>query len=337
MTSNEQSSPNQFPHSSTALAIDFSKLPCYLCHWSPPFRKDIFREPVLKTLQQRAASVRRPLTPDETIALAYYEARSVALGSWALPVGAMTLFHVCYYNKLKLTTFRYGAYGLFPTACIFAFEWILTTRGIAKDPRLTDFNADLGATRHGVQKSTSELWKDAKDARREEKAQGEEASSLAGRGGTKHAGDEWMVGEGDFGKAKHGAQAKLQEIRQQPVLSNSPQSNRTAAKGHDPSLSSRSHWSQEPFDGGSAWERIRRGAGLSASGKNEHWGTTDGRGTGEQRESSGSSGGDEFSFSSSEQERSYAQVEAQRDFDARVEKERQGGDFSEGSDGGGRR
>lgn len=116
----------------------------------------------------------------------------------------------------------------------------------------------------------------------------------------------------------------------------SPQSNRTAAEDHSSSSSTESDWSQEPSDGGSAWERIRRGAGLSASGKNEHRGTTNSRGTGEQREGSGSSGSDEFSFSSLEQERSYAQEEAQRDFDARVEKERQGGDFSEKSGRGGR-
>ena len=41
---------------------------------------------------------------------------------------------------------------------------------------------------------------------------------------------------------------------------------------------------------------------------------------------------DSFAFSASEGEKSYAKDEAQKAFDERVEKERQGGDFSGGRD-----
>lgn len=41
--------------------------------------------------------------------------------------------------------------------------------------------------------------------------------------------------------------------------------------------------------------------------------------------------GDSFTFSKTEEERNLAQIEAQKEFDARVEKERRGGDFSSGN------
>lgn len=100
--------------------------------------------------------------------------------------------------------------------------------------------------------------------------------------------DRMIVGA-DIGGAKRAAQIKLQEMRQKSVLGSSPQSDRTAAESQsigftdrdrDPSPSTDSDWSREPSDSGSAWERIRRGAGYPASGKNERRRTTSGRGTG---------------------------------------------------------
>lgn len=80
----------------------------------------------------------------------------------------------------------------------------------------------------------------------------------------------------------------------------------------DASPSTERDWSQEPSDGGSAWERIRRRAGLPALSKNQRreWWQ-------QQLEGSGRMSGDDFTFPSSEQERNYAQEEAQRVFDAR--------------------
>lgn len=84
--------------------------------------------------------------------------------------------------------------------------------------------------------------------------------------------------------------------------------------------------------GGSAWERIRH---QSASGSSSGSEPSLRRARGFRREQQeGSTTGDSFSFSSSEEERSYAKDEAQREFDERVEKERRGGDFS-GSGGSG--
>lgn len=248
-------------------------------------------------------------------------------------MGSLATHFLDHGRKALKKPLRVATSALLPTACIFLCSEFVPAWGVARDPRLTDFNADLRATLRG--KSFGELWKQYKEIMETRMAKSDGKRTLPDIDRTNDAGDKRMVGGADVGELKRGAHVKFQDTRQQPVPRSSPQSNRTAAEDHSSSSSAESDWSQDPSDGGSAWERIRRGAGLSASGKNEHWGTTDGRGTGKQRESSENSGGDDFSFSSSEQERSYAQEEAQRDFDARVEKERQGGDFSEESGGGG--
>ena len=51
----------------------------------------------------------------------------------------------------------------------------------------------------------------------------------------------------------------------------------------------------------------------------------------QQQQEEGSSTEDDFTFSASEQERSYAKEEAQQEFDERVERERRGGDFGTGA------
>ncbi|KAF2219241.1 hypothetical protein BDZ85DRAFT_285593 [Elsinoe ampelina] len=68
---------------------------------------------------------------------------------------------------------------------------------------------------------------------------------------------------------------------------------------------------------GGVWERLRREAATKGA-------------DGTQREQQqGSTVGDSFAFSRREEDRQLAQTEAQTDFDARVEKERQGGNFDE--------
>jgi len=80
---------------------------------------------------------------------------------------------------------------------------------------------------------------------------------------------------------------------------------------------------------GSAWEKIRRGQKPEPKQKTSGWSRLQNNTQKEQRE--GSTMGDSFTFSKTEEERSLAQMEAQKEFDARVEKERRGGDFSSGS------
>ncbi|KAM3074118.1 hypothetical protein ACMFMF_006141 [Clarireedia jacksonii] len=88
--------------------------------------------------------------------------------------------------------------------------------------------------------------------------------------------------------------------------------------------------SQSSSSGGSAWEKIRRGQKpVQKQNTSGGWSRLQDNTQKEQRE--GSTMGDSFTFSKTEEERSLAQVEAQKEFDARVERERRGGDFSSGN------
>jgi hypothetical protein len=84
---------------------------------------------------------------------------------------------------------------------------------------------------------------------------------------------------------------------------------------------------------GSAWDKLRRGekpppVPRQQSGQSP-WSKQQNETQKEQRE--GSALGDGFTFSKADEERSYAKDEAQKEFDARVERERRGGDFSAGN------
>lgn len=84
---------------------------------------------------------------------------------------------------------------------------------------------------------------------------------------------------------------------------------------------------------GSAWDRVRQGAGRGPAGRQ-----SDGRPQEPQRgwagvreQSQSPTASDDSAFSRETEERSLAREQAQKEFDARVEKERRGGDFSSGN------
>jgi len=83
--------------------------------------------------------------------------------------------------------------------------------------------------------------------------------------------------------------------------------------------------------GGTSWERLRQQAGQNPSpeGPTSSRGPPVARTKAEQKE--GSTLGDSFSFSESDEQRQLARTEAQRDFDARMDREREGMDFGEES------
>ena len=96
--------------------------------------------------------------------------------------------------------------------------------------------------------------------------------------------------------------------------------------------------SSTPESQGSAWDRVRRGdrgaSGPSNSSRKTQsnqspWARQQSDTQKEQIE--GSTTGDSFAFSKTEEERTYAKDEAQKEFDARVERERRGGDFGKGN------
>jgi len=135
------------------------------------------------------------------------------------------------------------------------------------------------------------------------------------------------------------SQIQEQERRQRASADSSPTSNRdntfdmnkvtsqpTNFDNSSPQASGRS------LPAGSSWERVRKEsqAQKQAPSQESRQGRTAGWGSVQREQQTGSTVGDSFSFSSTEEERQLAKSEAQKDFDARLERERQGGDFSQG-------
>lgn len=135
------------------------------------------------------------------------------------------------------------------------------------------------------------------------------------------------------------AQMRTQESRQQASPRKSPTSNRASTFqiekvekqpiGFDDDFDDASPAAQnraEDSQSGNTWDRIRRNAQKQGSGArngNRGWDSI------RKEQQVGSTTGDSFTFSSADQERQLAQDEAQKEFDAKVERERQGGNFSE--------
>ncbi|KAK3114326.1 hypothetical protein LTR53_007453 [Teratosphaeriaceae sp. CCFEE 6253] len=87
--------------------------------------------------------------------------------------------------------------------------------------------------------------------------------------------------------------------------------------------------------GGSAWDRVRQGAISSQPGASSNGMAPSGpAGSRAPAQSSGDALGDSFSFSAGDADRQLAKSEAQSEFDARMERERAGKDFSERGGGG---
>ncbi|KAI4250925.1 MAG: hypothetical protein LQ352_005175 [Teloschistes flavicans] len=135
------------------------------------------------------------------------------------------------------------------------------------------------------------------------------------------------------------AQMRTQERRQQVSSERSPTENRAATFqmdkvarqpdgfGDDADDASPTAQSKTPESrSGSAWDRIRKQAQTGSPGtgpRGQRWDAL------QKEQQRGSTTGDSFTFSSTDQDRELAKNEAQDEFDARVEKERQGGSFDD--------
>ena len=90
----------------------------------------------------------------------------------------------------------------------------------------------------------------------------------------------------------------------------------------------------QPQRQGSAWDRVRRGAGKAPTGRqtdSEQVQQQSGGWVGTREQTQDPTDSNEYAFSRSDEERNLARIEAQKEFDSRVERERRGGDFSSGS------
>lgn len=148
-----------------------------------------------------------------------------------------------------------------------------------------------------------------------------------------------LSGTGDMGGMLSDRQKQLREVQAQPEPRESPTENRSSTFQMDKVARQPQNFGEDFDDasptggsgamdggGGSAWERIRQQS-ASGSPSGSEPSLISARGF-RREQQDGSTTGDSFSFSSSEEERNYAKDEAQKEFDERVEKERRGGDFS---------
>lgn len=88
--------------------------------------------------------------------------------------------------------------------------------------------------------------------------------------------------------------------------------------------------SQPSRPGESSWDRLRRGAG-NASSQGASQAERIQRFASSRQNAEGATVGDNFTFAEGKEQRDVERERAQREFDERLERERQGGDFNEGS------
>ncbi|KAL8905115.1 MAG: hypothetical protein Q9171_006796 [Xanthocarpia ochracea] len=250
-------------------------------------------------------------------------------------------------------SFRYSAYGtvavLFGGLIVNSYASTVAAVGELRDPRLKDFEqairtrskvqiGDLEAMRTQRKDPTgqgnttvSDLWK----RHRKDIGGLDDASPSAGADG--YGGEVERLG-GSNTEIMTDSQMRLEEKRMQASPNDSPTENRASTfrldkvekqpkdfNGTFDDASPTASGDVDDAQGGNAWERIRRQAQNPSSGNQR--GQRRNRIKNEQQ--GGSAAGDSFTFSSDDEQRQLAKDEAQSEFDARVERERQGGSFNE--------
>ncbi|KAL8909518.1 MAG: hypothetical protein Q9207_000198 [Kuettlingeria erythrocarpa] len=181
--------------------------------------------------------------------------------------------------------------------------------------------------------TAAELWK------RHRKSIGAQDDASPSAGTDFFGGDVESQGGSNTGLMSD-SQMRAQEARQQASPSDSPTESRAStfrvekverqpsSFGDDFDDDGNPTRRSNPGDGqaGNSWDRIRRQAQQQASEQKSGGGGWDAI---RKQQEVGSTAGDSFTFSSAAQERQLAKDEAQKEFDARVERERQGGGFND--------
>ena len=267
---------------------------------------------------------------------------------------------------------RFVAYGfvgvsLARLGCAsYAFSAYIANR--ARDPRLRDV---VELSRQGLKERQQRRGEDAREGRRgvEEreraalKGESVEMSRMrrraeGGEARKRQAGRDDMSPTGGAFEAEQGVQAESgfaqddwsaprdgMEGQSWQADGTSPQMSSTSVTSTPPkpqrqTSSSTQQASSTTKPSSSAWDRLRQNA-MSGSQSTSPGGSGGGNSpkSGPPRSNSPTSDSDSFSFSQRDEEKQLANSEAQKEFDARVEKEREGRDFDGGSGvrkGGGR-
>ncbi|KAJ9623085.1 hypothetical protein H2203_006018 [Taxawa tesnikishii (nom. ined.)] len=267
---------------------------------------------------------------------------------------ARAIWHILRFQSYGFIGFILG--GIFFSS----YAVSINAAGKATDPRLKDFNQALNqrmkegarapplrppmGQRSSVDTQEGRMDQQVERVRRDlqnrPRGQRQDDDDMSPTSGT--FANDYPDASSDTGLMSD-AQMRSQEQRQQADARTSPAQNRentfrmdkvtTQPRNFDSDDASPTAGSTSPgksYPAGSAWERVRREA---AVGQQPSKGSTGNAWAGnrgvQQEQREGSTLGDSFSFSETEEERQLAKTEAQKDFDARVERERQGGDFNE--------
>ncbi|KAF2089015.1 hypothetical protein K490DRAFT_38424 [Saccharata proteae CBS 121410] len=317
---------------------------------------------VTQFLGQTQNKLHRPMTHDEVNMLAYYISKMNSWTSYGAAAGAIAGSYRCYqtrasfafpfYNpwnstfdpnflgplrgqqaRLAYHMMRFPIWYLFG---IWAGEFlgqivatVVVTRQSRADPKSQQLMEELGVAKSIRQKAYNQQRAgEAKNKQDASDGQDDMSPAVQGPGVT----DTDVLSDD---------QARIQEFRQQAGPSRGATENRANTFDMSRVTSQQASYDDAsptggsgPMDsaygtgGGSSWDRLRQQA--SAGREQSARSSAGGFGRPVQKEqSSGSTMGDSFSFSSSDEERQLAKTEAKRDFDARVDKERNGGDFED--------
>ncbi|KAL8846503.1 MAG: hypothetical protein Q9221_008406 [Calogaya cf. arnoldii] len=259
---------------------------------------------------------------------------------------------------------RYSGYGfiaLFLARLVVgSYATTVAAVGELRDPRLKDYRTMLKekaserqqAITKGTQRkndptgqvdtSASDLWK----RHRKDIGGFDDASPSAGSDGYSYGQEVDKLGGSNTGFLSD-AQMRARETKQQASPNDSPTENRASTfrlekvekqpqsfndmfdDANPTAAADGKRADQSQGGGGNAWARIRRQTQnpSAAVGMGKQRGPRWNPVKKEQQE--GSTTGDSFAFSSEDEQRQLAKDEAQNEFDARVERERQGGSFNE--------
>lgn len=234
--------------------------------------------------------------------------------------------------------------------------------GRAMDPRLKDFTEALkqrmqsghgteagkgieddtaGPRGVGPARETYDMARQRRSAQDVSKRSRQQTTSQAGDDASPTGGafgEEYMDTAGASGflseeEVRQQAESRLGASRQQSAPPSFEQSTTASRRDVSEETSPRA-----PKQSGGAWGRLRQDA-MSGEQKKSSKGMQPSESAGSRAPARGGDNGslgDSFSFSSGDEERQLAKSEAQKDFDARIEREREGREFNDRGGGRGR-
>ena len=346
------------------------------------YNDQFFTNVVQAKIQRGREVLSRPLTEDETSAMAYWTAKQISILSYGSPVGIAAGWWRCYntaptmrfpfwqpnlekfqsevfppkIGALKgvravmawhaVRSFAYGFVGKYIGQILLAsYATSVAAVGELSDKRLKAF-ADLIRTKAQERRGSLPAGPKQPIPAGTMQDQSDFGSGNTQSDDASPAGGIFMEDVPSSSSSRGPVGANRQQVPAWPPARSNPAQMGTEGQKKpqdqpfygfdDASPTGGQGVSEDTTPRGSAWERLRKGqkpaartvsASITQNQSSQNpWSSQQIETQREQKQ--GSTMGDRFAFSKSEEERAYAKDEAQKQFDAQVERERRGGDFS---------